>query len=73
MDSYKNYDGRLYGAYLDRNMSNTILFTACDRDESSGYKYIRYKVLSDSTFQTIETYLPPVSKTKVDSSKTTVN
>ena len=55
------------------SISNKILYTDCDRDESSDYKYIRYKILSDSTFQTIETYLPPVSKKKVDSSKTTVN
>jgi hypothetical protein len=33
--------------------------TSCDRDFSGNYFYIRYKLLSDSSLETIEYFIPP--------------
>lgn len=53
----------------ERSADVQIVETDCDRDESSEYNFIRYRFLSDSSFETIETYLPAVAK-KADSVQT---
>ncbi|MET0637373.1 MAG: hypothetical protein ABWZ25_15185 [Chitinophagaceae bacterium] len=39
------------------NISNKIIYSDCDRDESFDYTFIRFKVRNDSIFETTETYI----------------
>lgn len=39
-----------------KNTATKIVYTDCDRDESANYTTSRFKLLNDSTFETIETY-----------------
>ncbi|HEY5462021.1 MAG TPA: hypothetical protein VIJ95_02080 [Hanamia sp.] len=48
----------------EKNLSNMIVYTDCDQDESVDYQTLRYKLLNDSVFETIETYFPANSKAK---------
>ena len=62
----------VFNSSQDISISSKVIYTDCDRDESSGCNYLRYVILSDSTFQTIETNLPPVSTKNQSSTKTVV-
>ena len=53
----------------NRNSDNKIIFTDCDHDESADYTTLRYRLLNDSTFETIETYIPAKSGNKANSTK----
>jgi hypothetical protein len=53
------------------NTDNEIIYTDCDRDESSGYRFIRYKLLNDPAFETSEYYIP--ANAGDDSSKVEVH
>lgn len=76
-----NYDDRrscLYQFLLVFNSSGTknldqkIIYTDCDHDESSDYTTLRYKILNDSTFETIENYIPANSENKSAINKTQI-
>ena len=65
-----NYDDRRSCIYKflivldsnEKNISNKIIYSDCDHDESSDYTTVKYKFLTDSTFETIETYIPVKNK-----------
>src|SRR5579872_1314239 len=48
----------------DHSAAHKLIYSDCDQDESAGYLTLRYKLLNDSMFATIETYTPANSKNK---------
>lgn len=44
------------------NTDNKIIYTDCDHDESADYTTVRYKLLNDAAFETIENYFPANSE-----------
>jgi hypothetical protein len=77
------YDDRTNCLYkfllvFDSNGHNTDykkVFSDCDRDESSDYYSLDYKFTSDSTFQILESYMPPNAEkvTKIEKTSWVVN
>lgn len=49
----------------DRNIDSKIIYSDCDHDESVDYSQLRYNLLNDSIFETIETYIPAVASRDV--------
>ncbi len=46
----------------NKNLSKMIVYSDCDQDESADYETLDYRLLNDSIFETIETYVPANSK-----------
>jgi len=51
----------VFAPFNKLNTANTIIFKDCDVDQSTGGTMVNYKLLTDSTFETIETDIPSQS------------
>ena len=48
-----------------QNIDNKIIYTDCDHDEGANYTTLKYRLINDSIFETIETNYAANSKSKV--------
>ena len=48
----------LFSPEKNENTTSMEIYSDCDRDEDSEYSFLRYKFLNESSFETIESFIP---------------